>query len=226
MLFGRNEQRILRYILIPAALILVGLAVYFIIGVPVVNILSADVEYAVVQGKPGELSNTDIEDSFSDLSDGTIETGEWIVPVAGGQYGEINCETIGLKVPLYYGDTDDILLKGAGQSLLSECPGLGGTTIVGGHDTTFFAPLEKLTEGKEIVISTTYGTYTYSVDTIDIIEGADFSLADYEKINDKAEKLILYTCYPFGDILSERSQRIIYTCSMNSGPVIGGASDE
>ena len=49
--------------------------------------------------------------------------------------------------------------KGAGSSVHASFPGQGETILVGGHDTTFFAPLEKLEENDEITVNTTYGDY-------------------------------------------------------------------
>lgn len=224
MLLGRKEQRVIRYILIPVAIVLIGLAIYFVAGVSLADMIAADVGYAVSEGKPSELRSTEVSGAFKDISDGTIMASEWVVPVTGEQYGEIRCEDAGLTAPLYYGDTDEILLKGAGQSLVSEFPGLGGTTLVGAHDTTFFAPLENMKEGNNIVVATTYGTFTYVVDKIDIIEGKDFKMPQ-DNLDGK-EQLILYTCYPFGEVQSDRSERIIYTCSKTSGPIIGGENNE
>lgn len=223
MLIGHKEQRVIRYILIPASIILIGIALYFVAGTPIVGMLTADIEYMTDQGKPGELRDTEVCGTFKDISDGTIEASEWIVPVTGEQYGEVSCEEIGLKAPLYYGDSDDILLKGAGQSLMSKCPGLGETTLVGAHDSTYFAPLKDLKERHTIIILTTYGKFEYIVDNINIIDSGGFQLPEDNK---DGEKLILYTCYPFGDIQSDRPERIVYTCSKTSGPVIGGGTDE
>ena len=118
------------------------------------------------------------------------------------------------------GDTDDILKKGAGQSFLSGFPGQQKTVLVGGHDTTFFAPLENVKEGDSIVLACTYGSFEYKVSQINIIDGADFTISDTE------EQLVLYTCYPFGKTGVDRTKKIVYICDKVSGPEIGGSGIE
>ena len=198
---------------------MIGTGIFCIACGPLTDMLAADVKYAVVQGNITD-EQTDITSEFPQVTEGTVEKSDWTMPASGEQYGEISCEEAGLQVPLYYGDTYDILEKGVGQSMLSVFPGQTGTTLVGGHDTTFFAPLEKVEKGMDIVVNTTYGRYTYTVEDISIIDGADYD------ISSEGQQLVLYTCYPFGDIVNNRSQKILYTCSFKEGPVIGGVSDE
>lgn len=119
------------------------------------------------------------------------------------QYGLVTCERIGLKAPLYLGDNEKIFEDGAGTSTRYALPGKNGTALIGGHDTTFFAPLSEIKEGDEIVVDTIYGSYTYKV-TATKVEKVSKYKADKQ---DKESKIILYTCYPFGDIASEREER-------------------
>ncbi len=227
MLLGRKEQRAVRYILAPGALLIIGILVYLIGGRPVMDIMISDMEYASVKGEPDKLSTIDSDNMFSEITEGTIE-GDQVAPIAGKQYGEINCDSVGLSVPLYYGDTYDILEMGAGQSPVSYCPGQGGTILVGGHDTTFFAPLENMKEGMDVTVSTTYGKYTYKINDIQIMEGSEYTISSAK------EQLVLYTCYPFGDILGDRTSKIVYVCDKIEGPEVtfteneqtGGDDDE
>lgn len=174
----------------------------------------------------GEFNYSLIKDySYKDSSQSGSENDQagnivnWNRPVSGDNYGTITCEVKGLNAPLYYGDSDDILLKGAGQSELSYCPGEGKDIVVGGHDTTFFAPLKNIVKDDVITISAKYGVFTYKVDQVNIIDGSDFN------IESSAERLILYTCYPFGENNVARTQKAVYVCSKLSGPVIGGGND-
>ena len=86
------------------------------------------------------------------------------------------------RLPLYYGDSDKLLLKGAGQSVSSEFPGRGGTTLVGGHDTTFFAPLANAQIGDSVILTCTYGKYEYNISDISIIQGADYKFEELMKV--------------------------------------------
>lgn len=124
-------------------------------------------------------------------------------PEVLSQYGLISCERIGLKAPLYLGDNEKIFDGGVGTSTRYALPGKMGTSLIGGHDTTFFAPLEHIKEGDEIEVDTTYGRFTYVVTKTKVEKVSDYK-ADMQ---DKESKIILYTCYPFGDIASEREER-------------------
>ncbi|MBE5929248.1 MAG: sortase [Lachnospiraceae bacterium] len=209
----------LKYIIICFAIFIVGLVLFLCVGKPVMDIFKADFIYACVNGT--EKNNFSVKDTvpeISNVSDGTIDEKEWHEPIYGEQYGNILCKEAGLNAPLYVGDSDEILLKGAGQSLLSDFPGKGGTVLVGGHDTTFFAALEKCSIGDVITLTCTYGLYEYKISDISIISGSNYNIP--EIVNN--EKLVLYTCYPFGDTKSIREQKILYTCDFIKGPAIGG----
>ena len=246
---NRSFKMFLRVSIISTCLIIAGLLVYFLVGRSVEKLIYADLNYAIVSGqnKIASTSVVKIPDGSADASaatdnaasttdattdDGsgsksgktadnsTISKDDWSEPAMGEQYAVLTCESIDLDVPVYYGDSDEILTKGAGQSAHSAFPGQGQTVLIGGHDTTFFAPLEKLNEGDEIILTATYGTYTYKVSKRSIIEGSEIDLKT------KEEKLILYTCYPFGEIMKDRSKKIIFECALVDGPSIGGGENE
>lgn len=161
-------------------------------------------------------SNPDSNSQFQDLfgpknPDGSsIKPGEADIPDLGSQYGTIHCDRIGLSVPLYYGDDDKVLQKGAGQYPLSGLPGEGRTILISGHDITFFAPLEDMIEGDLVRILTDYGSFDYEVTDIRITDDSDSSAYD---LDSDLEQLIIYTCYPFGRLIGENDGRIFYYCS-------------
>lgn len=242
---NRNVRVIIKVVVTSLCLIIVGIGLYLLAGKTVTNHFLADFNYAVVSGQTKLDPNKNIvipdnDSSVQDESQSSAQTSddnpqpasqtpvsqtpmeeeEWSAPVVGEQYAILSCESAELEVPVYVGDTDEILKKGAGQSVHSMFPGQGGTTLIGGHDTTFFAPLEKMKENDEVILNTTYGTYTYKVTDKRIIKGSDIDIDSDE------EKLIMYTCYPFGEILSDRDQKIIFECSLVDGSSIGGASNE
>lgn len=125
------------------------------------------------------------------------------VPLIGQQYGEIICEEIGLRAPLYYGDRVSELKFGAGTWIGSTLPGLDGVALIGGHDTTYFKALEHAKAGQEIIVKTTYGEFTYH------IAGTEVKKASQFKIDEVADgtAMVLYTCYPFGDVGETREER-------------------
>ncbi len=146
----------------------------------------------------------------------SADDGTWISPLQGEQYGELSCEEIGLKAPLYYGDTDEVFEQGAGTYVGGSLPGKGGEILIGGHDVTFFAPLESVREGMVFSLKTAYGEYEYQVTgtkTADVME--------YKQGHPDTEELVLYTCYPFGAEERLRSERFFVYAKKVSGPEIG-----
>lgn len=218
---GRTKTLLIRGTVVTGVSAIVGILVCIVFFGGFTSRIAAEFVYATAQEESEETSDI----KMSETESGTISRTDWRKPVSGDCYGSIICEKAGLDVALYMGDTDEILLKGAGQSASAYCPGEGGTVIVGGHDTTFFAPLANMSVNDTVEIKTTYGVFTYKVSAIDVVTGNECT------IDDMSEKLLLYTCYPFGDVVSERRDRIIYSCDKVSGPEIsepeiGGTEDD
>ena len=151
-------------------------------------------------------------------AEGAIAREGLSLPLSGDQYGELACEKAGLQAPLYYGDSEEVLKKGAGTYAGSYLPGMGGTILVGAHDATFFAPLEKMEKDDVISLTTTYGSYQYRVTKTQV---ADLMDASIYQISKDEEELVLYTCYPFGVEDEVREQRFYVYAEKISGPEIG-----
>lgn len=132
----------------------------------------------------------------------------------GTQYGEICWETENetRKIPLYYGDREDILELGAGTYTGYGLPGEGTRILAGAHDTTYFSGLGELEPGDFVTVQTIGGSFTYEVTKT---ETADAAQAFAEGENE--EELILYTCYPFGETEHIRTQRyLVYAARIES----------
>lgn len=131
------------------------------------------------------------------------------------QYGSLHCVNINLTVPIYYGDGDQEFEQGAGIYPGYTLPGEKGTTLIGGHDGTYFAPLENISQGDVIEVDCINGTHYYSVTGTAAADASDES--KYGMTEDE-DKLILYTCYPFGKATSDRSKRFyVYAEKMETG---------
>lgn len=127
-------------------------------------------------------------------------------PFTGTRYGQITCEKLQLQAPLYYGDDDEWLELGAGTYSGGALPGENGTCLIGAHDTTYFAPLEHIAAGDVLTIDTAYGNYQYQVTKTQNVNVTDWSASELKE-SGGGEKLILYTCYPFGAAETIRDQR-------------------
>lgn len=130
------------------------------------------------------------------------------------QYGSIRCGNIELSAPLYYGDSDEDLEKGAGIYPASSLPGEAGTTLIAGHDSTYFAPLKNISIGDVIELDCVDGTHDYRVVGTKVAKASDESAY---KFQDEKDELILYTCYPFGVSQTQRDERFfVYAVEINA----------
>lgn len=187
----RHKQKaMLKMIILPAIYTVIFLIIYLIAGNDVVMMAVDDIRNMWIVSAP----------SF-EYEEGVQE--ETHTPLAGQQYGEIICEELEFRVPLYYGDSEKELKYGAGTWIGSALPGKEGVSLIGGHDTTYFKALEQVKAGQEIKVKTTYGEFIYHVAGTEVKKASQFKL---EEVKD-GTKLVLYTCYPFGAVGETREER-------------------
>lgn len=218
----RKQNVVIAYLAYPICFLLLACLLWLTAGEAIYRYVDAKIVMHIINNVPDNLntedplvlgvkeglSMADIE-SIDPTSEG-LATGEEQELAYGTQYGTIRCEERELEAPLYYGDDDDLLRLGAGQYTNSVTPGSTGVSIIGGHDTTFFAPLEKVQVGDEIQIQTTYGLFVYEVQAMHVAHIMDTNAYELE---DPKETVILYTCYPFGQIQEEREFRYYVYCT-------------
>ena len=129
-------------------------------------------------------------------------------PEYGTQYATIEIPKIDLKLPVYYGDTLEILKKGVGHSSGSYFPGEGGSIIYMGHNSkNVFRRFSELQIGNEIKVTTTYGEYTYKIYDMQLIKETE---TDKLPIQKEKEILMVYTCYPFNNIGYATQRYVVY----------------
>ena len=146
----------------------------------------------------------------------TVDASLVKIPNQGTKYGEIVCERIGLQADLYFGESEEILKHGAGQSPRSLQPGFGYPTMVSAHNNKEFDKLEHIQEGDIITVYTSYGTYEYEVSGTEIMEP---HLFDDKLLLEERSRLIVYTCYPFNN-LGYIYRRFFVYAEQISGPRI------
>jgi len=129
-------------------------------------------------------------------------------PSYGVKYGTLKISSISLELPIYHGDTLDILRYGVGHYAGSYFPGEGGSVILAAHNNEgFFRKLPELKSNDEIVVETIYGTFSYQVSHVKIALESDLSSFP---IQDEEEVLILYTCYPVYAIGHTDKRYVVY----------------
>ncbi len=128
-------------------------------------------------------------------------------PSYGTKYAQIKIPSTGIDLPVYYGDSQEILSYGVGQYAGSYFPGEGGSTILAGHNEPspgYFGNLLKVKNGDQVILETTYGTFQYTIFDEKVVNQNDLSAFPIEK--DK-EMLVMYTCYPLG--LGAKTERFV-----------------
>lgn len=129
-------------------------------------------------------------------------------PEYGTQYATIEIPRIDVNLPVYFGDTLEILKKGVGHSSGSYFPGEGGSILYMGHNSKkVFRRFSELQIGDPIKVTTTYGEYNYKIYDMQLIEEKEL---DKVPIQRDEEILMVYTCYPFNNIGYADHRYVVY----------------
>lgn len=129
-------------------------------------------------------------------------------PEYGTQYATIEIEKIDVNLPVYFGDTLEILKKGVGHSSGSYFPGEGGSIIYMGHNSkNMFRRFSELQIGNEIKVTTSYGEYIYKIYDMQLIKETE---TDKLPIQRDKEILMIYTCYPFNNVGYATQRYVVY----------------
>lgn len=163
-----------------------------------------------------DYANTFNPGSVEISNDNTVKRAD--VPQAnyGDLYAYVKCQDIGLDCPVYMGSDNSILKLGAGQVTATYQPGFGSLIMIGAHNNTFFNCLKNIQTGTVITMETSYGTYTYQVNSTEVVDVTDKDAYDFFTDH---EQLLLYTCYPF-DTLSSTVYRYMVHADLISGPSV------
>lgn len=129
-------------------------------------------------------------------------------PEYGTQYATIEIPKIDTNLPVYFGDTLEILKKGVGHSSGSYFPGEGGSILYMGHNSKkVFRRFSELQIGDEIKVTTTYGEYNYKIYDMQLINETELEKVPIQK---DEEILMVYTCYPFNNVGYATQRYVVY----------------
>lgn len=129
-------------------------------------------------------------------------------PEYGTQYATIEIPRIDANLPVYFGDTLEILKKGVGHSSGSYFPGEGGSILYMGHNSKkVFRRFSELQIGDKIKVTTTYGEYNYKIYDMQLINETELEKVPIQK---DEEILMVYTCYPFNNIGYATQRYVVY----------------
>ena len=129
-------------------------------------------------------------------------------PEYGTQYATIEIPKIDVNLPVYFGDTLEILKKGVGHSSGSYFPGEGGSIVYMGHNSrNVFRRFSELQVGNEITVTTRYGVYKYKIYDMQLIKETELDKVPIQK---EKEILMVYTCYPFNNVGYATQRYVVY----------------
>lgn len=209
------------YVYMPLIFVLFGFVLFYIATAPVINLVYNVGSMVIARDIPDfdtSLENIYVVSEQEEVrQDETVYASEVTWPTVGQQYGELSCERIQLKTPVYFGDSNDILRVGTGQYSGSFIPGYNRVIMLCSHNTTFFKPLQFVEVGDVFDFRTNYGDYQYEVTGTRIADHEDATAYDLTK---QEEELIMYTCYPFETLATVKTDRLFVYAKRISGPTV------
>lgn len=124
------------------------------------------------------------------------------------KYATLKIKKIGIDAPIYFGITDEIILKGIGHDSGSYFPGENGTIIMCEHNyMNNFKRLGELKNGDIIEIQANYGDFYYKLYDEQIVLETE---TDKLPIQKSEEILMIYTCYPTNNTGKTQYRYVIY----------------
>lgn len=136
--------------------------------------------------------------------------------------GYIEVPTIGIKLPIYEGVSEDVLQKGIGWLQGTSLPvgGISTHTVLSGHrglpTAKLFTDLDRLEVGNEFYIRNMKEIMAYKIINVQVIDPNDISALEVVKGKDLAT---LLTCHPYminNQRLLVTGERTAYTGQLNT----------
>ena len=147
------------------ALLITGLlilVIYLFLGQEIGEIFSLVNKVSITIDENREQKPTTISEEKNTLEN---------YPEYGTQYATIEIDKIDVNLPVYFGDTLEILKKGVGHSSGSYFPGEGVSIVYMGHNSKkMFRRFSELQIGNEIKVTTNYGEYKYKIYDMQLIK--------------------------------------------------------
>lgn len=141
--------------------------------------------------------NTTESNEYSEI----INNYNYILDFDNGLIGYIEIPKINVKLPVYHGESEDVLKKGAAHLERTSFPtgGMNTRVCISAHSgypaQKFFDDIDELQNGDVIKIKILNRTLEYKVCGNDVVEPNDVSLL---RVETGKSLLTLITCYPYG----------------------------
>jgi sortase A len=135
-------------------------------------------------------------------------------PKYGNVYGNISIPNLGISSEISFGDDKELLKDYIGHYTGTKLPGEGGVIVYSGHNSSkFLGNIKDVKESDIIIVNTSYGEFKYKVINTKII---DEKSVDQVLIDSDVETLVLYTCYPFSNVLYGSKRMVVYASLFDS----------
>lgn len=139
---------------------------------------------------------TEVQGADNDAARARVLAGRFENQIERGDaIGRIEIDSVGIDFVLLNGTDTATLQKGPGRYPQTQLPGLGSTTGIAGHRTTYQAPFRKINEiddGDEIRVELPYGVFTYEVQKHEIVDPSEVEIVEgvgYDRV-------VLTACHP------------------------------
>jgi len=129
-----------------------------------------------------------------------------VPPRSGEPIGRIEIPRLHLSVMVLEGAAPKILRVAAGHVNGTALPGTTGNIGIAAHRDTFFRPLRDVRRNDQVLMTTSYGTFRYIVDSIEIVDPTDVQVLRQTP----DPQLTLVTCYPFTYVGSAPKRFIVH----------------
>ena len=133
----------------------------------------------------------------------------------GGAVGRISIPSIGASFVVVKGTDTEDLESGPGIYSETRFPGMGGTTAIAGHRTTYLAPfrhIDALRRGNVIRLKMPYAEFTYRVTGQRVVQPTDVDAAVSEV---GYQRLVLSACTP---LFSAAKRLLVYAKLIRTVP--------
>jgi sortase A len=127
-------------------------------------------------------------------------------PRPGEPLGRIEVPRLRLTAMVLEGTAPKTLRVAAGHIGGTALPGAKGNVGIAAHRDTLFRPLRGIRPKDDIVLTTSYGTFRYLVNSVEIVDPSDIQVL--HPTTDP--ELTLVTCYPFTYIGSAPKRFIVH----------------
>lgn len=224
---GRRAARVLATLLIVAGMLTLADAGVTLLWQEPISALYAQLQQESLSGDLSALDRAKPTPTAAQALAGLHEESRRIAYLAsalerrakdGSAVGRIRIPAIGTSFVVVKGTGTSELESGPGIYPQTRFPGIGGTTAIAGHRTTYLAPfrhIDSLRPGQAIVLEMPYARFTYLVTGSRVVLPTDVSVADPVGY----PRLVLSACTP----LFSASHRLVVFARLTSTAPTGAA---